>query len=150
MKSVSLVEYQPGDGERNDRLTEAARHLQVSWSTALAEVKENTYLQADAEGNLTLLERDVSGVTAEDQRRLVPRGDMRLGEQVNRMRRVDVAIATDAPVIPKAFLATVSELLLSSAVVSNKTNTIITGRRLHLPLRAHRALQNRPPPPPGE
>ncbi|KAK8212136.1 DNA damage-binding protein 1 [Phyllosticta capitalensis] len=118
MKSVSLVEYQPGDGERNDRLTEAARHLQVSWSTALAEVKENTYLQADAEGNLTLLERDVSGVTAEDQRRLVPRGDMRLGEQVNRMRRVDVAIATDAPVIPKAFLATVEGSIYLFALIA--------------------------------
>ncbi|KAK7527041.1 DNA damage-binding protein 1 [Phyllosticta citriasiana] len=118
MKSVSIVEYHPGDGERNDRLTEVARHLQVSWSTALVEVKENTYLQADAEGNLTLLERDVSGVTVEDQRRLVPRGDMLLGEQVNRMRRVDVAIATDAPVIPKAFLATVEGSIYLFALIS--------------------------------
>lgn len=108
IKSVSVLEYKAGAGEQSDELKEVARHVQVSWSMALAEVNENTYLQADAEGNLILLERDVSGVTEEDRRRLMLRGDMLLGEQVNRIRRIDIATVSDAPVVPRAFFATVS------------------------------------------
>lgn len=143
IKSVSVLEYRPGAGDQNDELKEVARHVQVSWSMALAEVNENTYLQADAEGNLILLERDVSGVTEEDRRRLMLRGDMLLGEQVNRIRRIDMATVSDAPVVPRAFFATVRY------TISHTTNTYAnhnfqSGRGLHISLRPHRPFESRP------
>ncbi|KAB2579269.1 DNA damage-binding protein 1 [Lasiodiplodia hormozganensis] len=126
IKSVSVLEYRPSAGEQNDELKEVARHVQVSWSTALAEVNENTYLQADAEGNLILLERDVSGVTEEDRKRLMLRGDMLLGEQVNRIRRIDMATASDAPVIPRAFFATVEgSIYLFALITPSKVDLLI-------------------------
>lgn len=138
IKSVSVLEYRPSAGEQNDELKEVARHVQVSWSTALAEVNENTYLQADAEGNLILLERDVSGVTEEDRKRLMLRGDMLLGEQVNRIRRIDMATASDAPVIPRAFFATVSR---HSSVFFRALTEQLAGRGLHIPLRSHHPVE---------
>ncbi|KKY22382.1 putative uv-damaged dna binding [Diplodia seriata] len=126
IKSVSVLEYRPGGGEQNDELKEVARHVQVSWSTALAEVNENTYLQADAEGNLILLERDVSGVTEEDRKRLLLRGDMLLGEQVNRIRRIDMATVSDAPVVPRAFFATVEgSIYLFALITPSKVDLLI-------------------------
>ncbi|KAL1643749.1 hypothetical protein SLS58_004765 [Diplodia intermedia] len=126
IKSVSVLEYRPGSGEQNDELKEVARHVQVSWSTALAEVNENTYLQADAEGNLILLERDVSGVTEEDRKRLLLRGDMLLGEQVNRIRRIDMATVSDAPVVPRAFFATVEgSIYLFALITPSKVDLLI-------------------------
>lgn len=108
MKSVSVVEYQHGDAGLPDMLTEIARHFQTTWGTAVAEVAEHTYLESDAEGNLAVLKRNTNGATADDKRRLQVTSEMRLGELVNRIRRVDVATAPDAFVIPRAFLATVS------------------------------------------
>lgn len=126
IKSVSVLEYRPGAGDQNDELKEVARHVQVSWSMALAEVNENTYLQADAEGNLILLERDVSGVTEEDRRRLMLRGDMLLGEQVNRIRRIDMATVSDAPVVPRAFFATVEgSIYLFALIAPSKVDLLI-------------------------
>ncbi|KAL1619731.1 hypothetical protein SLS56_009987 [Neofusicoccum ribis] len=126
IKSVSVLEYRRGASEQGDELKEVARHVQVSWSMALAEVNENTYLQADAEGNLILLERDVSGVTEEDRKRLMLRGDMLLGEQVNRIRRIDMATVSDAPVVPRAFFATVEgSIYLFALITPSKVDLLI-------------------------
>ncbi|EOD48260.1 putative uv-damaged dna binding protein [Neofusicoccum parvum UCRNP2] len=126
IKSVSVLEYRRGASEQGDELKEVARHVQVSWSMALAEVNENTYLQADAEGNLILLERDISGVTEEDRKRLMLRGDMLLGEQVNRIRRIDMATVSDAPVVPRAFFATVEgSIYLFALITPSKVDLLI-------------------------
>ncbi|GME24473.1 uv-damaged dna binding protein [Neofusicoccum parvum] len=126
IKSVSVLEYRRGANEQGDELKEVARHVQVSWSMALAEVNENTYLQADAEGNLILLERDISGVTEEDRKRLMLRGDMLLGEQVNRIRRIDMATVSDAPVVPRAFFATVEgSIYLFALITPSKVDLLI-------------------------
>lgn len=106
MKSVSLLHHEAGRDA--DVLKEVARHFQTVWGTSVAEVGENLYLEADAEGNLLLMRRDIDGVTEEDRRRLRVEAEMCLGEMVNRMRKVDVAVAETAVVIPRAFLATVS------------------------------------------
>lgn len=107
MKSVSVVQYTRGEAGLPDTITEISRHFQTTWGTAVAEVAENTYLESDAEGNLMVLNRDPNGVTADDRRRLNVTSEMLLGEMVNRIRRIDVATAPDAAVIPRAFLATV-------------------------------------------
>lgn len=107
MKSVSLVEYTRGENGMPDSLNEVARHFRVSWATAVANVGEDTYLQSDAEGNLIVLHRNINGVTNDDKRKLEVVSEMRLGEMVNRIRRINVPLTPGAAVIPRAFLATV-------------------------------------------
>lgn len=107
MKSLSLVEHTLGTAGQPDQLKEIARHFDTVWGTALAPVGENSYLEADAEGNLFVLERDVKGFSAEDRRRLRVTSEILLGELVNRIRPITVTPSPGAVVIPKAFLATV-------------------------------------------
>jgi DNA damage-binding protein 1 len=109
MKSMVVVEYQHGETGLSDKLVEVARHFQVTWATAVAEVDENTYLESDAEGNLLVLFRDEKGVTEDDRRRLNVSCEMLLGEMVNRIRRIDVSTSGDKVVVPKAFMGTVSQ-----------------------------------------
>lgn len=109
MKSVSVVEYKRGKDGLDDKLEETARHFQTAWSTAVAHVAENTILESDAEGNLMVLHQNTSGVTAEDKRRLEVTSEIRLGEMVNRIRSFEVSSSTNAVVVPKAFLGTVSD-----------------------------------------
>ena len=107
MKSVSIVEYTHGISGEPDRLTEVARHFQTAWSTAVANVDDDTFLEADAEGNLMVLHRNINGITVDDRRRLEVTSEMRLGEMVNRIRRINVPTSAEATVIPRAFMATV-------------------------------------------
>jgi DNA damage-binding protein 1 len=110
MKSVSVVEYKPASPSNplSDSLIEVARHYQTTWSTAVANVGENVWLESDAEGNLLVLARDTEGATEDDRRRLTIVSEIGLGEMVNRIRAVDVLAQPGAVVEPKAFLGTVS------------------------------------------
>lgn len=114
MKSISVVQYAPGHSGSSDSLTEVARHYSTVWTTAVAEVAPDTYLESDCEGNLIVLYRDKDGATEEDQKRLHVSSELLLGEMVNRIRRIDVATSEDAPVEPRAFLATVSPFEIRS------------------------------------
>ena len=108
MKSVTVVTYKPGNAGLDDTLTETARHFQTAWGTAVAHVGEDTWLEADAEGNLMVLQQDVAGVTADDKRRLEVTSEMRLGEMVNRIRSFSIdGGRAGAPVVPKSFMCTV-------------------------------------------
>lgn len=110
MKSLSVTTYAPGSVGLEDTLTETARHYQTAWSTAVAHVGEDTWLEADAEGNLMVLHQNVGGVTSDDRRRLEVTSELRLGEMVNRIRSFEVSetdTRTPAPVVPKAFMGTV-------------------------------------------
>ena len=107
MKSVSIVEYRRGHKGSPDTLTEVARHFQTAWGTAVAHVDDDTFLESDAEGNLMVLRQNVNGVTADDRRRLEVTSEIRLGEMVNRIRRINVPSSANAAVVPRAFLATV-------------------------------------------
>lgn len=126
MKSVSLVEYTPGRSGLPDTLTEVARHYDTLWGTAVANVAENTYLEADAEGNLVVLQHDVNGFSEEDRRRLRVTSEMGLGEMVNRIRRIDVTPTPNAVVIPRAFLATVEgSIYLFCLIAPGKQDMLI-------------------------
>ena len=114
MKSVSVVEYTRGTSGEPDKLVEVARHYQIAWSTAVAHVDENTYLESDAEGNLMVLHQNLNGVTADDRRRLEVTSEMQLGEMVNRIRAISVPTTPNAYVIPRAFMATVGDSPLPS------------------------------------
>ena len=113
MKSVSIVEYRYDSERAVHILREVARHQQVAWGTAVAEVDDNTYLASDSEGNLIVLRREIDGATEDDRKRLHVTSDIYLGEMVNRIRRVDVVPTEEAVVIPTAFLATVSVLTIA-------------------------------------
>ncbi|KAH8728800.1 mono-functional DNA-alkylating methyl methanesulfonate N-term-domain-containing protein [Phaeosphaeriaceae sp. PMI808] len=127
MKSMVIVEYQRGETGLPDKLVEVARHFQVTWATAIAEVDENTFLESDAEGNLIVLYRDPNGITDDDKRRLKVTSEMLLGEMVNRIRRIDVATAPDAAVVPRAFMGTVEGSIYLFALISqNYFDLLIT------------------------
>ncbi|KAK3318984.1 mono-functional DNA-alkylating methyl methanesulfonate N-term-domain-containing protein [Apodospora peruviana] len=106
MKSVSLVEYVERDGE-SPQLIECARHYHSAWATSVSHVDDESWLEADAQGNLMVLVRNPKGVTAEDRRRLQITSEMNLGEMVNRIRKISVETSPNAMIVPKAFLGTV-------------------------------------------
>ncbi|KAF1948377.1 hypothetical protein CC80DRAFT_459334, partial [Byssothecium circinans] len=132
MKSMVIVQYIPGEAGLPDKLSEIARHYQTAWATALAEVDENTYLESDAEGNLTLLYRDPNGITADDKRRLNVSAEMQLGEMVNRIRRIDVATSPDAVVVPRAFMATVEGSIYLFALISPTHQNLLMSLQANL------------------
>lgn len=108
MKSVSLVQlYDPSVSGMPFALREIARHYDTAWGTAVANVAPNTYLEADAEGNLVVLAHDPEAFSEDEKRRLRVIGELHLGEMVNRIRRVDVQASASAIVVPRAFLGTV-------------------------------------------
>ncbi|KAK4696555.1 DNA damage-binding protein 1, partial [Lecanoromycetidae sp. Uapishka_2] len=109
MKSVSVTTYTPGKNGLDDTLVETGRHFQTAWGTAVARVGEDTWLEADAEGNLMVLKQNVAGVTVDDRRRLEVESEIRLGEMVNRIRSFDVEVDTKNPsaVVPKSLMGTV-------------------------------------------
>ena len=107
MKSMTLVEYTAAAGGQPARLSEVARHYQATWATAICHVDEDSWLEADAQGNLMVLRRNRAGVTLEDRRRMEVTSEMNLGEMVNRIRKITVEAGPSAVVVPRAFLGTV-------------------------------------------
>lgn len=114
MKSISIVSYtRPTHPGGAHALTEIARHFETTWSTAVAYIDEHTWLESDAEGNLMVLKQNVGGITPEDKRILHTISEIRLGEMVNKIQRVEVEESGSAVVLPRAFMGTVSKLVLS-------------------------------------
>jgi len=118
MKSLSLVQYKAGRGGLPDTLEEIARHYETTWATAVAQIDDSSYLEADAEGNLIVLNHEATSFSDEDRRRLRVTSEILLGEMVNRIRRIDVQPTPDAVVIPRAFLATVEGSIWLFALIS--------------------------------
>jgi DNA damage-binding protein 1 len=139
MKSISLVEYTPGRGGLPDKLDEVARHMDAIWTTSVVHIEGQSYLETDHYGNLLVLRRNINGVTLEDRKRLEMTSEMNLGEQVNKIVRIEVDPSANAMVIPKAFLATVSLVLnhVSFSTSGPNTHTQLTDRGRHLPLLDH-------------
>lgn len=108
MQSLSLVEFIPPlDGARA-KLEERARHYQPAWATSVCHLDENRWLEADAQGNIVVLRRNMEAPTEQDRSRLEVTSEINIGEQINRMRRLHVASAENAVVYPRAFLGSVS------------------------------------------
>lgn len=108
MKSITLVEFGEEAAPAPATLVETARHYQSAWVTAVSHVEGDSWLTADADGNLVVLRQNKSAARADDRKRLEITAEFNLGESVNRIRKIDVTTSPNAPVIPKAFLATVS------------------------------------------
>ncbi|KAK4448476.1 DNA damage-binding protein 1 [Podospora aff. communis PSN243] len=151
-KSISIVQYVPGQEGLPPKLIEVARHFQSAWGTAVAHVEDESWLEADADGNLMVLRRNPKGVTAEDQRRLEMTSEINLGEMVNKIREISVESSPNAMVIPKAFLGTVEGGIYMFGVIAPhaqdlllrfqaKLATVIqtTG---HIEFKTYRAFRN--------
>ncbi|PWY89835.1 damage-specific DNA binding protein [Aspergillus heteromorphus CBS 117.55] len=118
MKSVCLVKYNEGENGLPDTLTEVARHFQTVWTTGVACIAKDTFLESDAEGNLLVLRRNLTGVEEEDKRRLEVTGEISLGEMVNRIRPVNIQQLASVMVTPRAFLATVEGSIYLFAIIN--------------------------------
>lgn len=152
MKSVSIVTYKRGTAGLDDTLTETARHYQTAWATAVAHVGEETWLEADAEGNLMVLHQNVGGVTSDDKRRLEVTSELRLGEMVNRIRNFEVSERASAPVVPKAFMGTVEGSIYLFGLIAPSHRDLLMRLQAalaslvsslgHVPFNAYRAFKN--------
>ncbi|KAI9883514.1 MAG: hypothetical protein M1823_004732 [Watsoniomyces obsoletus] len=126
MKSMSILEYHEGSHGMPDSLEETARDFRVAWTTAVAAVADDTYLEATGEGNLNVLhatEHDLSTTTP--RRELKVTSEMNLGECVNRIRTIDVAVSSNAVVIPRAFLGTTQGSIYLFALISPKFQDLL-------------------------
>lgn len=132
MKSVSLIEFTPpADGEPA-KLKEVGRHYAPAWATSVCHFDANSWLESDAQGNLLILERNEAGFTEDDKRRMRLTSEFRLGEIVNKARKVTVDASANAIVTPQAFIGTVRK---SIPPVASQFYTILTretGRRRNL------------------
>lgn len=109
MKSMTLVEFLPvGDQSLTSKLVERARHYQSASGTALCHVYGEEWLEADEQGNLMVLQRNVDAVTDEEKKKLRVTAELNLGEMVNRIRGIQVETNKGAMIVPRAFLGTVS------------------------------------------
>ncbi|KAF4126505.1 DNA damage-binding protein 1 [Geosmithia morbida] len=125
MQSLTLVEFTaPAEG-KPAKLEELARHYEPAWSTALCHLGDGRWLEADAQGNLTVLRRNSEAPTDQDRRRLELISDMNIGEQINRIRRLYLAPSDDAVVTPKAFLGSVEGSLYLYGEVSPKYQDLL-------------------------
>ncbi|KAL8811233.1 MAG: hypothetical protein Q9200_001960 [Gallowayella weberi] len=119
MKSVSVVSYtRPTSPGSSHTLIETARHFQTVWATAVAHVDEHTWLESDAEGNVMVLKQNVGGMTPDDQRQLQTISEIRLGEMVNRIQKVEVESSSCAVVLPRAFMGTVDGSIYLFALIT--------------------------------
>lgn len=122
-KSLALVEYVPAADGQPAKLIERARDYQSTWTTAICHVEDESWIQADAEGNLLVLRQNREGVTDEDRRRLEVISEYNLGELVNRIRKISAEPNKSAIVVPKAFLGTVSRTL-TDLVCNERSNEV--------------------------
>ena len=131
MQSLTLVEFIPPVEGASGQLVERARHFQPQWATDVCEVGEGQWLLADAQGNLSILRRNIDAPTEQDRRRLDVTSEMNIGEQINRIRRLYVAPAENTVVQPKAFLGSV-RLLLKAPIIIELTDKLQVEGALYL------------------
>ncbi|KAL1843068.1 hypothetical protein VTJ49DRAFT_3203 [Mycothermus thermophilus] len=151
MKSLALVEYVPGTPPK---LVERARHPASVWATAIGHVEGDSWLEADAQGNLLVLRRNLEGVTPEDKKRMEVTSEINLGEMVNRIREIEVETTKGAMIVPRAFLGTVEGgIYLFGTVVPHAQDLLLRFQAKvadavadktvgHVPFRSYRAFRN--------
>ncbi|KAL1872037.1 hypothetical protein VTK73DRAFT_1705 [Phialemonium thermophilum] len=152
MKSVSVVKFDPGTDEKPPSMSEWARHYQSAWTTAVAHLEEESWLAADAQGNLLVLRRNADAVLEHEQRRLEITSEMNLGEMVNRIRKITVETSPNAIIIPTAFLATVEGAIYMFGTIAASWQDLLIRFQARLadavetagniPFRSYRAFRN--------
>lgn len=129
MQSLTLVEFMPPVEGGNAKLVEQARHYQPAWATTVCHLDNDRWLEADAQGNLIILQRNPDAPTEQDRSRLEITSELNLGEQINRVRRLNVATTDSTVVSPRAFLASVSFLFLNTVPKKKDNSNMEIDRR---------------------
>ncbi|KAL6690009.1 mono-functional DNA-alkylating methyl methanesulfonate N-term domain-containing protein [Trichoderma pleuroticola] len=111
MQSLTLVEFTPGQDGKKATLEEKARHYQQAWTTSISALDDSRWLEADAQGNIIVLRQNKEAPTEQDRSQLEITSELNIGEQINRIRKIQVAPAENAIVVPKAFLGSVEGTL---------------------------------------
>jgi DNA damage-binding protein 1 len=110
MQSLTLIEFTAPKNQEPARLVELARHQQPAWSTSVCHLQDERWLEADAQGNLVVLQRNPEAPTKQDRMRLEATSELNIGEQINRIRKLHVSSNENSVVSPKAILGSVSRL----------------------------------------
>ncbi|KAJ4138175.1 hypothetical protein NW768_001993 [Fusarium equiseti] len=105
MQSLSLIEFVPAQDGNKAKLEERARHYESIWTTAVCHIEGERWLEADSRGNLVVLRQNVDAPTEQDRSRLEITSEIGIGEQINRIRKLNVPAADNSIVHPRAFLA---------------------------------------------
>jgi len=124
MKGPQLLAY---SSTPSPQLAEISRANGTQWSTAVDMIDENTVINADAEGNLSIWNRDIA-LLESDRERLTYLGGMRLGEMVNQIRRINSQAQNRLPntiLIPWAYLATVEGSIYFLAKISDEKTKLL-------------------------
>ncbi|OIW31892.1 hypothetical protein CONLIGDRAFT_629581 [Coniochaeta ligniaria NRRL 30616] len=117
-KSVVLVEYVPGTDGEDPKLVPRSRHHQAVWATSVAHVEGDSWLEADAQGNLMVLRYNRQGLTEEQRQRMEMTSEINLGEMVNKIRKISVETSPNAVMVPKAFLGTVEGAIYMFGIIA--------------------------------
>ncbi|KPM40028.1 DNA damage-binding protein 1b [Neonectria ditissima] len=105
MQSLALVEFIPSQDGSKAKLEERARHYEPGWATSVCHLDDERWLEGDAQGNIIVLQRNANALTEQDRSRLEVTSEINIGEQINRIRKLHVAVNEDSIVSPRAFLA---------------------------------------------
>jgi DNA damage-binding protein 1 len=108
MQSLSIVEFVPPRDGASAKLEEKARHFQPGSATSVCHLEGESWLEADAQGNILVLRRNLEAPTEHDRSKLEITSEMNMGEQINRIRRLHAATDESTIVSPQAFLGSVS------------------------------------------
>ncbi|KAH6608537.1 dna damage-binding 1 [Trichoderma cornu-damae] len=111
MQSLTLVEFTPPRNGKKATLEEKARHYQQAWTTSVGALDDSRWLEADAQGNVIVLRRNEEAPTEQDRCRLEIISELNIGEQINRIRKLQIAPSENAIVLPKAFLGSIEGTL---------------------------------------
>ncbi|EFQ32142.1 CPSF A subunit region [Colletotrichum graminicola] len=125
MQSLTLVEFVPAQDGNKAKLVERARHFQYIWATSVCHLEGHSWLEADAQGNLMVLRRNPNAPTEHDRKQMEVTGEFHLGEQVNKIRSLDITPNENDPIIPKAFLATVEGSLYVFADIKSEYQSLL-------------------------
>ncbi|TDZ30883.1 DNA damage-binding protein 1 [Colletotrichum spinosum] len=125
MQSMTVVEFIPAQNGDKPKLVERARHFQHLWATAVCHLQEHSWLQGDAHGNLLVLRRNPDAPTEHDRKQMEVTSEIHLGEQINKIRPLDVTPGDSDPIIPKAFIATVEGSLYVFADIKSEYQSLL-------------------------
>ena len=114
MQSLSVIELVRSEETGQAQLVERARHFQQGWATSVCHLDGERWLEADAQGNLVVLRRNPEAPTEQDRSRLEITSELNVGEQINRIRKLNVPVNESAVVSPRAFLGSVSFITAKS------------------------------------
>ncbi|KAG0637962.1 mono-functional DNA-alkylating methyl methanesulfonate N-term-domain-containing protein [Tuber brumale] len=112
MHGPSILQQIENKENKSTEFVEVARAPKPSWLTALELLDEKTVFCADTDSNLVVWQRQLSGVTEDDRRQLRQIASMKVGENVDRIRRISDQTLAGSKVQPKAHLSTVDGSML--------------------------------------